>query len=206
MRKTLATVFLMFVMASSTAIGQDKADLSGMAGYAFGASVDVFSGKMKVEDGATYSATLGFKPQRNSQVELNWTYHPTDLRYTPFTGPIEKIGLDVHYFQIGGIQEFPSGQAEPFVKFSLGATYFDPASGTLNEVNISSEWRFSFMFGLGAKYFFSPKVGLRLQGDLIGTFLSSSGGAFCGFGGCTLGLFGYGMFSGDLLAGLTIAI
>jgi hypothetical protein len=206
MRKTLATVFLMFVMASSTALAQDKADLSGMAGYAFGAGVDVLTGKLKVEDDVTYSATLGFKPRRDYQVELNWTYHPTELKYTPFTGPIEKIGLDVHYFQIGGIREIPSGQAKPFVKFSLGATYFNPSSGTLNNINVSSEWRFSFMFGLGAKYFFSPRVGLRLQGDLIGTFLNSSGGVFCGFGGCSLGLFGYGMFSGDLLAGLTIAI
>ena len=206
MRKTVIAVLLFLVTASSTAMAQDKADLSGMAGYAFGASVDVFSGRLKVEDGLTYSGTLGFKPRRDYQVELNWTYHPTDLRYTPFTGPIEKIGIDVHYFQIGGLREFPSGQAKPFVKFSVGATYFNPASGTLGGINISSEWRFSFMFGLGAKYFFSPRVGLRLQGDLIGTFLSSSGGAFCGFGGCSLGLFGYGMFSGDLLAGLTIAI
>jgi hypothetical protein len=187
-------------------MAQDKADLSGMAGYAFGASVDVLTGKVKVEDAAAYSATLGFKPQRNSQVELNWTYHPTDLRYTPFTAPVETIGLDVHYFQIGGMQEFPSGQAKPFVKFSLGATYFNPASGNLGGVNVSSEWRFSMMLGLGAKYFFSPRVGLRLQGDLIGTFLSSSGGVFCGFGGCSLGLFGYGMWSGDLMGGLTIAM
>jgi hypothetical protein len=206
MRKTLTAALLIFVAASSNAMAQDKADLSGMAGYAFGASVDVLTGKVKVEDAAAYSATLGFKPQRNSQVELNWTYHPTDLRYTPFTAPVETIGLDVHYFQIGGMQEFPSGQAKPFVKFSLGATYFNPASGNLGGVNVSSEWRFSMMLGLGAKYFFSPRVGLRLQGDLIGTFLSSSGGVFCGFGGCSLGLFGYGMWSGDLMGGLTIAM
>ncbi len=206
MRKTLLAVLFLIVAASSTALAQDKADISGMAGYAFGSKINVLNGTVKVEDAVAYSAIIGFKAQQNAQIELSWTYHPTNLRFTPFVGAIEKIGLDVHYFQIGGMREFPSGQARPFARFLLGATYYNPESTPLNGVNLSSEWRFSFTFGLGAKYFFSPSVGLRVQGDLIGTFLSSSGGVFCGFGGCSLGLFGSGIVSGDVLAGLVIAI
>ena len=206
MRKTLLAAALLLATAASTALAQDKADLSGMAGWAFGSSVNVFNGKMKIEDDWAYSATLGFKVQPIAQVELSWIYHPTNLRFTPFTGPIETIGLDVHYFQIGGVREFPSGQAMPFARFLLGATYYNPKEQTINNVNVNSQWRFSMTLGLGAKYFFSPRVGLRFQGDLIGTFLSSSGGVFCGGGGCSLGLFGSGILSGDVMAGLTIAI
>jgi hypothetical protein len=60
--------------------------------------------------------------------------------------------------------------------------------------------------GLGAKYFASERVGLRVQGRLYATFLDSGGGVFCGFGGCSLGLFGTGVIQGDFSGGVTIAV
>lgn len=205
MRKTAFTLALLLLPASSTALAQGRGEITGFAGYAFGGKISVFSGDVKVKDSEMFGAILGFNVRPGYQVELSWNYQPTNLEYRPFVGNRESIGLDVHYFQIGGLREIESGNAHPFLKFTLGATYYDPADEPLGGVNLSSEWRFSATFGLGAKYFFSPRVGLRLQGDLVGTFLDTSGGMFCGFGGCSLGLFGSGVVSGDVTGGLTIA-
>jgi hypothetical protein len=116
----------------------------------------------------------------------------------------------VNYFQIGGLGFVAQGKAHPFASFSLGATWYDPAQRTIDvdgrTLQIGDEWRFSMILGLGAKYFPSDRVALRVQGHLYGTFLDTGGGVFCGFGGCSLGLFGAGIFQADLSGGLTIAV
>ena len=80
---------MLIFAASSTALAQDK-DLNGMAGWAWGSAVNVINGKMKIEDDVAYSATLGVEAQRNTKIELSWIYHPTNLRFTPFTGPVSS--------------------------------------------------------------------------------------------------------------------
>jgi hypothetical protein len=200
-----ALAMLLTLTVSSTALAQGKGEITGFAGYAFGGKIGLATGDLKVVDSEMYGAILGLFVRPGYAVELSWNYQPTELEWRPLVGERERIGLDVHYFQIGGLRQVDSGNAHPFLKFTLGATYYNPANDLLNDVNLSSEWRFSFTLGLGAKYFFNPRVALRLQGDLVGTFLNTSGGMFCGFGGCSLGLFGSGVISGDVTGGLSIA-
>jgi len=58
----------------------------------------------------------------------------------------------------------------------------------------------SSMFGGGLKYDVSDRVGLRGQGRVWATTISTSGG----FGGCSVGLGGYGVWSLEMSAGMYI--
>ena len=64
------------------------------------------------------------------------------------------------------------------------------------------------MLGGGVKVMFgeAQRVGLRLQANLLTTFLSSSWGGYCGSGGCGLGLFGTGVADLNFTAGLTVGL
>ena len=205
MRRTACALAVMLIATSTPLLAQQRGELTGFAGYAFGGKISTSLGDVKVNDSEMFGAILGLNVRPGYQVELSWNYQPTDLELRPFVGASSSIGLDVHYFQIGGLRQIEQGNAFPFLKFTLGATYYVPESQPLGGVNLDSEWRFSMTLGLGAKYFFNPRVGLRFQGDLVGTFLNTSGGMFCGFGGCSLGLFGSGVISGDVAGGVTVA-
>ena len=192
-------------LTATPALSQQKGEIAPFVGYQFGTTIHVRNGDLKIGSDVNYGVTADMYVRRNSAVELAWFHQPTTLRFVPVVGVSESIGLAVNYFQIGGLTEFPQGPARPFLSFSLGATYYKPESKPLNGLNLSDEWRFSMILGGGVKYMASPRVGLRLQGHLMGTFLDSGGGLFCGFGGCSLGFFGSGILQGDVSAGLAIA-
>jgi hypothetical protein len=107
----------------------------------------------------------------------------------------------VEYWQIGGLREIRrSGNVHVFGSLSLGATHIDPKTRDL-----SDEWKFSTIFGIGTKVFVSERVALRLQASMPLTFIYTSGGMWCGGGGCYTSIGGEGSVQGNLLAGLTFA-
>ncbi|MEJ2720918.1 MAG: hypothetical protein P8181_07225 [bacterium] len=71
----------------------------------------------------------------------------------------EDIGdVGIEYYQIGGVFGVERKHAVWYTVFSLGATRY-AGKETLS----GDEWRFSIGFGLGAKYYFNERIGLRIQ-------------------------------------------
>jgi hypothetical protein len=84
----------------------------------------------------------------------------------------------------------------PFTQVTLGGTRFSGGG--------QDEWKFSMIFGLGVKYYASPKVGIMLQGNWPITFTDSYGGVSVGTGGLGVGITGTGVSQLDLGGGLII--
>jgi hypothetical protein len=133
-----------------------------------------------------------------AQLELSYSRQDTDLMFK--RGGIEEYLFDVgvEYWQGGGLYEFKQqGNVRFYGLFTLGATHFDPKGS-----QYADDWRFSTVFGVGAKVFFSERVGLRPQAAMPLTWLWST--AYCDwFYGCGVG--GQGIIQGNLSAGLTFA-
>lgn len=92
-------------------------------------------------------------------------------------GPSTSWRIIVEHFQAGGLQEFGySRRARPFLTGLLGLTRY-AAEGD-NEV------RFTASAGGGVKLMPVPRVGIRLDGRLFGTFVSADGRAIA----CTPGI------------------
>ena len=67
--------------------------------------------------------------------------------------------------------------------------------------------RFSIGLGLGARYFFTPMIGIRLQARLLMPLYFGGAGFGCGSGGCSSGAyFGVEIFQGDFTGGVVIKI
>ena len=180
-----------------------KIELTGYTGYQFGLStLNFVGGSVDLKDGVNYGGSIGIRVRPNQLIEFTVNRWDTELRFKGIGVP-PSIGMDVTNFYLGGYNEVHKGKARPFFGVGLGATWFSPRTSTIGD-----DWRFSVMFGGGVKVMFGEKqnIGLRLQGNLLMTFLSSAWGVSCGTGGCGMGLFGTGIADLNFTAGLTVGL
>jgi opacity protein-like surface antigen len=200
------------LLGAPAAEAQHKAEITPFVGYLWNGSVQTVRGDVGVKSDIAYGAILDVNVRSGGQFEFSYTRQDTKLQIRELSGIRRDLtDIAVNSFQIGGLGYTQKGPAQPFVSLTLGANWYAPKDGTITDgqggtIAIKDEWRFSFALGLGVKYFAAERVALRLQGRLGGVFLDTGGGVFCGFGGCSLGLFGAGEVFGDVSAGLAIAV
>ena len=183
-------ILLAFLVSLET-IGQiDPApEISVMTGYMWGGKLNTVGGDLKVGDGQNWSVALDVPLPQGVTAEIFYTRLDSDLRFRG-TNPSGRFvdttffDMSTNYFQIGGLREVETGtNLKPFGIFAIGATLFSPKSSSA-----SDEWALSFALGGGLKYFFSDRIGLRLDGRFLFPVYLTGGGFFCGTGGCGAGI------------------
>jgi hypothetical protein len=103
---------------------------------------------------------------------------------------------------VGAPQGFPRGKVTPFTGLTLGATSLDPQG----VAGLSTEWKFSFAFNAGAKIYLNDRIGIRLNGRLLASFLDVGAGMWLGTGGASVGITGTALWQWDLGGGLIIRL
>ena len=206
----LAALGLSLAVTSATAQARrtprpslSKIELTGYGGYQFSlSSLSTFSGTLDLKDAVNYGGSIGIRLRPTQLIELIVNQTSTDLRLRRFNGVTDLTPIRVTNFYLGGYNEVHNNNIRPFFGFGLGATWYNP------QETFGDDWRFSVMLGGGVKVMFGEKqrIGLRLQGNLLMTFLSSSWGGYCGSSGCGLGLFGTGVADLNFTAGLTVGL
>jgi opacity protein-like surface antigen len=206
-RKGLAVLVMTLVLGSSQAWAQHRAEITAFGGWQFGGRATVRQGELKLKDAGFWGVAADVNVRPGGAIELWYSRQETTLKLDENFGFSRDLtDMTVEYFQAGGLLEVQRGTpAVPFVSFTLGATHYNPKERSIDGRTIDDEWRFSFILGLGVKTFFSERVGARLQGHFYSTFMDTGGSLWCGGGGCSFGLFGYGIYQGDISAGLSVA-
>jgi hypothetical protein len=210
----LAAAVVLFIAGAGAAFAQDhKVEITPFGGYMLGGSIKFYEGKFKVENAGCYGGMLAVQVKSGNFVELSYTGISTQGTWKPYSGyiidyPEKTVDLSVNYFQIGSVNEIPldNESIRPYGTASLGATWFHP-KGT----NTNDEWLFSVAAGLGLKYFFNEKIGIRVQARLLLPLVY--GGAGFGIGVGTGGASG-GVYvsstapivQGDFTGGIVIAL
>jgi opacity protein-like surface antigen len=120
---------------------------------------------LEPEDDLTYGVRLAYNVTRRFAFEFDWTSARTDLR-TP-----NQFGVSPRNLRIGRLRQnvyeanmlfnFGKRRAVGYFGLGAGAATLDPTDGTFPEV---SRTRFTANVSAGAKFFFTPRVGLRLDG------------------------------------------
>ena len=192
MQRTLRTTAIALVaivmLTPLQAFAQGRGiELTPIVGWQLGGKVRVRDGDVRIPSAVVYGGLLDIPLSSGAKVELMYSRQETSLELEEFTGVKRKLfDMTVHYLQLGTVYEaVRSPGTVAFGLLTAGATIFDPS-----EAGTSTEWRFSFAGGLGFKRFFNPRFGLRGDARLQFTFLSSSSAAWCGVGGCVVGLSG----------------
>ena len=207
---TKAGLTLILTAFSTGLFAQDhKVELTPFGGYLLGGSVKFYEGKFKVEDAACYGANLAVQVRSGTFVELGWTGMQTQGNWNPYyeysvSIPEGTVDMAVHHFQIGSVSELPldNEAIRPYGTASLGTTWFN-----IQDDDADDEWLFSVAAGLGLKYFFNEKIGIRVQARLILPVVYNGGGFYLGTGGSGMYVSSTApIVQGDFTGGLIIAL
>ncbi len=176
-----AGAFVVLVAGAAAAHGQSewqeipRYSLTPFGGYTFGGEFKDEDGMLKVEvdDAAHAGLIFNIRESANTQWEVFYARQSSEADTTDVAaGP--AVDLDVQYLHIGGTYVADGVRARPFLAATLGATRFDP-----DPLTFESENFFSFGIGAGWQYQATERLGLRLEGRLLGTLLRSDSALFC---------------------------
>ena len=179
-------------------------EITPYGGYIWTRGYDVMLGGQKgnldVRDSADFGVTAGYAVKDSlGQIELIYSHQDADL-YFEFNGEETDYGqVSIDHLHLGGLFGVPSGKTVWFTTLSLGASRWAPKDG-------DDAWRFSLMFGLGAKYPINDRFGIRFQARIPYMFVEDSTKYACNESGCLSSAGGHSMWQFDLIVGLIIKI
>jgi len=184
---------------------QHRIEILGYGGYLWSSSVDVYygiePGEFDVKSGTIWGIEADVNVRPGAQMVLLYHRQDTELIFRKPGGLEDSAGdIALEYWHIGGMSGVQRGNIMPFGMFTLGGTRIIPKF----EGATGDTWKFSVLFGLGAKIYINERVGLRVQGRLPWTILSGGAALGCGTGGCYTSVGGSGIVQADVSGGLFV--
>tara|TARA_B100000809_G_scaffold200061_1_gene200223 strand:+ start:1976 stop:2722 length:747 start_codon:yes stop_codon:yes gene_type:complete len=193
-----------------------QVEITPFIGYQMGASTNSYYGKLRYRDGESYQLSMNFDIVDAVEVELSYNMSKSYLEidnysYYPGNAPGygNRIDANYHFYQIGVLKGVRMGNIKPYGLMTLGAAQmtFSDKSQITDGYSSSDVWRFAFNLGLGAKFYFSERVGIRVQGKLNLPISGIGFGVGCGGGGCGTGVSTTSYFvQGEIQAGLILVL
>ena len=186
-----------------------KVEITPFGGYLLGGSVKFYEGKFKVEDAACYGGMIAVQVSSGNFVEFSYTGMATQGDWRPYSNyeldhPETNVDMAVNHFQIGSVNELSldNEAIRPYGTFTLGTTWLN-----IQEENSNDEWLFSVAAGLGLKYFFNERIGIRIQARMILPLVYNGAGFYIGTGGSGTYVSATApIVQGDFTGGLIIAL
>jgi hypothetical protein len=205
-----AAIFILIFSGINPIFSQDhKVELTPFGGYMLGGSVKFYEGKFKIDDNACYGGMLAVQVSSGDYIELSYTGMNSQGEWRPYSDysfdhPDTVVDMAVNHFQIGSVNELhlDNEAVRPYGTLTLGTTWLN-----VQEENSNDEWLFSVAAGLGLKYFFNERIGIRLQARLILPVVYNGGGFYIGSGGSGMYVSSTApIVQGDFTGGLIIAL
>jgi opacity protein-like surface antigen len=175
---------------ASSLQAQGGFELTPTVGYRFGGSIDLKNpllnpgfNKLEIESNPSYGVALNHSVHDNIRVEFQWSRQDTHVngrsRLSNTTTRLFGAYLDQYHFNFLFAPAEVGTHAQPFFVGGVGFTTFQPRA------HLDSKTQFSFEVGAGIKYFFVPRVGLRIEAKWAPTYVKSTEELFCnGFNTC----------------------
>ncbi|HYO13676.1 MAG TPA: outer membrane beta-barrel protein [Thermoanaerobaculia bacterium] len=168
MRKALFTLALLLIPALAAAQPANF-EITPLAGYRLGGEFDASNEdffedddlEAEIEENGIYGVIFAIPLTPGWKLELLANrQESTFIIDEGLLSPTIELGdVTVSMYHAGFAFDWGLGQVRPFIVGTLGLARIEPDFPELNAEN-----RFSASLGGGAKIFFSPNVGLRLEG------------------------------------------
>jgi hypothetical protein len=197
-RRAITALFL--ITLSIGTVEAQRFSAGPFHGYRFGGEVEnsATGESLDIKDNPSYGIYLDFDPSDSGlRLEQLYSRQETELDLSSL-GSSGDQELNVHVFQIGGLQEIYDGRFRPFVAGYAGATWFEVP-------DLDDDLRFSFTVAVGANYYFTENLGLRFDLRGIGTVVDGDGGFICVNGGCVASFEGDMLWQGEVTASIFLA-
>ena len=173
------------LFCTHAAVAQERPfrfELSPFAGYRFGGEFEEEGTDRTFEpdESNANGIILNIREGANTQWEVLFARQSTAVAAEPPLGTEAVPDLDVEYLHFGGTYHGDGNNTRPFLATTIGLTRFDPEpSGT------SAETYFSASIGGGVQLRATRRLGVRLEGRVVTTLVSSDSEIFCRTGGVT---------------------
>ncbi|MEQ1802123.1 MAG: outer membrane beta-barrel protein [Gammaproteobacteria bacterium] len=213
-RSRLKALLLLFMLpALAQAQVKYGIEVTPFAGYRLGGefeSTDLGTTNgagIDIDDASSYGLIVNWPSVENTEWEIYLGRQSTSLETDelfdpPGTAPAK---LDISYLQAGGTYWFEGDRARPYIVATLGASRFEP-----DDSSFDSETFFAFGIGGGYKIMPTSRIGLRLEGRVLGSVVDSDQAVFCRSGGaasgCLIAVSGSMVWQWEVLAGLVFRL
>ncbi len=186
-----------------------RLEITPFASYRIGGSFDAeetMAGvDVDIDDHASYGLIVNWPAEQNTEYEVFFSRQSTSLDTGSLFAPGGSVpdDLDVSYLQVGGTYLFEGERAWPFIVATLGASRFQPDNSEFDSETF-------FAFGIGGGYKIAPtsRIGLRLEGRVLGSYLNGESAVFCRSNevssGCLITVSGNMVWQWEMSAGLRI--
>jgi hypothetical protein len=177
-----------------------RVEVTAFGGYRFGGDFYEIASRRPVDaDGAaSFGVVVNIPFTRETQIEALVTHQ--EARFTiPGADGVDgqRFRVTVDQYQLGGLTEFGTGRARPFLTGLLGLTRYE-ASG-------DHELRFSGSAGGGVKLFPTRHLGARLEGRLFATVVDAEADVLvCSPGFCVGSIDASFVWQAEFTAGLVV--
>ena len=189
MKRVLPLICFLALFVPAIKAQQTKFEVTPFAGTRFGGVFDgvVYNPENPSGDDLTiksswnYGAMFDYSIWNNFQAEVEWSRQPTVLR-DPTT--LQQTSATNDMFLFDGVLQFRSQDAKvrPYVLGGLGLIHWQNYGNGL----LPFQNRLAYDLGVGAKYFFTRNIGLRIEGRWtpsrglpgVGTYCSAYYGCF----------------------------
>lgn len=207
MKRLLLSTILLF---GAITFSKAQVQITAYTGYQFGSSVNTYGyhtqGRFKIKGSQDFGGMISLELRPSTHAEFSYTYMGTYATIERGGFPSSNLGdVDVHYYQIGGVQETTVGEnVDLFGTISLGGTTFAPKDNSYVDSDgqrylLDNKTYFSVGIGGGVKLWLSDFIGVRLQARML--MPVTWGGFYFGTGGSGASV-GSAMISGDVGGGL----
>lgn len=163
--------------------------------------------RLRIDDAGNFGVGIGYVTPYNIVAELSYMRFSSTIKQDG--GIVEIVptqNITVEYYQLGVMKPITEGnKAIPYGLISLGAARLNPIKSS------EDYWRFAFNGGLGVKYFFTDKVGIKVQARILVPLYFAGLGFGCGIGtggsGCSGGVgWGSEIIQGDFTGGVVLRV
>ena len=182
------------------------AEICFSLGYQYGGSLEGDDGaELELEPAANFGLSASFarpdQPALHGEGAYSRQRAHVNLRQSNIAEPEYVFDVDMHYFLLGAIYDFPqSRQLIPFAGLYLGAATANPVGDRYD-----AETFFAVAPVGGLKAYFNPTFGLRAQARLLAPISLESGAVFCSNGNCAVAISaGSVLWQGDVAVGALV--
>ena len=195
MKYVLAFGLLVALPATAQTAALEPVEVTPFAGYLLGGTFldyivpsGIYAPGLHINDHLTYGLRVGYNATTSLEPEIQWSHTETSVQGNP-----APEALSIDFFIAGLTYNLCSGRFRPYVSGGLGAGLYDG-------LNHSQLTLFTTSLAVGAKYFFTPNVGLRLEArgyaSEPGSIIQTT---------CPYSCHNNWIFNGDYTGGVTIA-
>jgi hypothetical protein len=165
-------------------------EITPFAGYMVNTDVVTAYGYVENNDAVSYGGSIAVDVARSMQFEFSYTYSKAWSQFVSQSIQYQSFDYDVAYnhFALATVHELkPGGKFIPYGKAGLGAWWANPESNS-SRYQLQDAWRMLVELALGAKFYFSEKVGLRLEANVTMPLNFYGAGFYAGTGGAGMGV------------------